>query len=864
MMDAQLVWNTWRRVLTRDRLIEWVHHPDTRSQAPDGVTVNELAILADYACTPAATDANIGMYRRGLVRNALGALDLVPLSRRLLAASGLDGEAVAAEFTRFTGYADNGPNFWRTAAEFVEYLASRPEFATCAQQDVLAIDAATIALARRLGESAGAVWPDAAAATCSAADESVDEEPARFVATGAAVVVSSHHDLTPWIENPFDFDAAEEIEVAPRQWLIYFPAAEAAHEYAELSERAARVVNLLRTPTSAAELSLALEGLPSDEVLAVINSLATLGVVVREGNRHGLPATLPKDAFVMLDPAVELLDAEIAEHRLLGHGYFAAGMVVPPGDGLVDFVTSLMHQPVELAALRAQFDDQQMIDKMLLSLREQGFLHVTSHEPPSTEELAHCRGIAEQRRSRRLRRSLTLDLDAPIAIDQIQARLAAEGSPPELLLRCARLVDHQKILAELAHLRQAGAVRMHLTVVHTGDLSADREICRTLIRLGASVTVEGVRWPVPDQPIPGLDEMTRNCVAVHAMMTPDLSILEDAVRGRALAWAGSVFISGLCFRLDADALWPAGDAEEADFLGVFTAVRAVEDEFGDVLIENLPSDEVLLGNTASAAPPGPSSDLADHFRLSYVRWRLPVLKSCENDNSWSQIPEVEDKLVRAHLDLLPNHPEFLRLRPGCVVVDVCGGLGRVARRLSPAVGDDGLIISLEMFRCVSDRARRFACEKGMTNLHFRPGLAQRIPLPDGTADAAVNEWTGGIWELGLGPTMVREMARVIRPGGRIAATHRLAQLDLESLSKPWVQYDDIYRWMCDAFRQPELEIVEERVWGQIVPSLVGENATHWRKQYMPRLINPHEMTYKYDASPDTRADVYLTIIAERR
>jgi ubiquinone/menaquinone biosynthesis C-methylase UbiE len=195
---------------------------------------------------------------------------------------------------------------------------------------------------------------------------------------------------------------------------------------------------------------------------------------------------------------------------------------------------------------------------------------------------------------------------------------------------------------------------------------------------------------------------------------------------------------------------------------------------------------------------------------------------------------------------------------------VCGGLGRVARRLSPAVGEDGAVISIEMFRCISDRARRFACERGFTNLHFRPGLAQRIPLPDATADAAVNEWTGAIWELGMGPALIGEMARVVRPGGRIAATHRLVQLRLSSLDQPWVQYEKIYSWMREAFGHPELDIVSERVWGQIVPSMVGENATLWRKQYMPRLINPFDLTYAYDDNPDTCADVYLTIIAQRR
>jgi ubiquinone/menaquinone biosynthesis C-methylase UbiE len=574
--------------------------------------------------------------------------------------------------------------------------------------------------------------------------------------------------------------------------------------------------------------------------------------------------TLPNDAFVMLDPAIEVLEDETDGYRLLCHSHFEAGMVVPSGEGLLAFVTELMGKPISVGTLRKQFDDQELIDKILDSLCQHGFTHVTSQAVPSTVELAHLRATAGQTRENALRRSIVIDLDVPTSIEGLCARVGAGENPPEVLLRCARLAEHKTTLAELARLRQLGAVRMHHTVVQTAGLSCDREICRSLIRLGASVNLEGVRWPAPDGPITGLAEMTRNCVAVHALMTPDLSILDETVRARVLAWAGSVFISGLGLRLKADALWPAADATEDAFIALFNAVRALEDKFGDVLIVNLPSDEVLLGNTASASSPTELSGFANSFRMAYLRWRIPIVKSCESENSWSQTPEAEDKLVRAQEDLLPNHPELLLLEPGSVVVDVCGGLGRVARRLAPAVGQDGLVISIEMFRCLSDRARRFACERNMTNLHFRPGLAQRIPLPDGTADAAVNEWTGGIWELGIGPAMIREMTRVVRPGGRIAVTHRLVRFQLIPIGQPWVQYEQIYSWIRDAFVHPELTIITERVWGQIVPSMVGENATLWRRQYMPRMINPYDVTYDSEENPGGSADVFLTIIAQRQ
>jgi ubiquinone/menaquinone biosynthesis C-methylase UbiE len=571
----------------------------------------------------------------------------------------------------------------------------------------------------------------------------------------------------------------------------------------------------------------------------------------------------PEDAFVMLDPTVEILEVEVDEYQLLCHTHFEVSMAVPPGEGLIVFVTALMEGPVRVKDLRAEFDEQELVDKMLASLCLHGFVHVTLEAKPTLEELAHLRELARQTREKTLRRSIVLDLDAPTTIEQLCARLNAEVSAPELLLRCARLAEHKTTLKTLADLRQAGTVRMYRTAVQTTELTSDSDICQSLIRLGGAVYLEGAPWNASNYRISGLQEMTRSCVPVHALMTPDLSILDETVRARVIEWAGSVFVSGLRLQFGADALWPDGDVTGNAFIEVFDAVRALEDEFGDVQIANLPSDDVLLGNTESSSCPAELSDVANRFRISYLRWRIPLLKSCELDNTWSQTPEAEEKLVHVQEDLLPNHPELLLLRRGSFVVDVCGGLGRNARRLAPAVGKEGLIISIEMLRCISDRGRHFACERNMMNLDFRPGLAERIPLPDSTVDAAVNEWTAGIWEFGIGRTMVAEMARVVRPGGRIAVTHRLVRIPLTQLGQRWAQYEEIYSWMCDAFVHPELTVIATRVWGQIVSSLVGENATFWRKQFMPRLINPYDFVYENEDFEGAHADIYLTMIAER-
>jgi hypothetical protein len=290
-VDARLVWDTWRHLLTDDDLVAWVSKLGSRGGAPRELTTDETEILVEYAGTPAATRSNIGMYRRGLIRNALGALDLVPLTRNLLRASDLDDDVVAKRFSRASGYHDYGPSFWNAAADFVDFLVDLPEFASHAHQDVLALDRATIGLALRLGTSQPVVWPGLADGGDAVQTVKVRERPVRFVATPAAATIPTSCDITSWIESPFDFDPAEPRELAPQHFLVYFPSAEAAPEYALISVRAARAFEALSTPHDAHELSAAADGLTPDDAEIVMAELAALGVVVPQTDLPEDPAT---------------------------------------------------------------------------------------------------------------------------------------------------------------------------------------------------------------------------------------------------------------------------------------------------------------------------------------------------------------------------------------------------------------------------------------------------------------------------------------------------------------------------------------------------------------------------------------------
>jgi SAM-dependent methyltransferase len=570
---------------------------------------------------------------------------------------------------------------------------------------------------------------------------------------------------------------------------------------------------------------------------------------------------LPSDGFVLLDPAVEILRTEST--TFLCNTDLEVGMVIPRGEGILELLRSLA-APVHVGTLRDEYD-RALIDGMLASLLTHGFIHISSPKPPSLDELTELRARTNQRRSRTLRAALDIDLEVSGAIDRWLPWRAGDFAP-EVLLRVSRLAQHGAMLGELARRRKAGALRAHQVVVRCVDARCDEVTRDALLRLGAAVEIDGVPWPAPEQAVPGLAELTRHRIATHVIVRPDSSILDPQVRARAGAWVCQQAVSGLCVWLDPAVIW-GKDAEvtEGAFIEALEAARSMEEHVGDVVVLGMPSDEVLLGNTSQLARD--ASELGRRLRRAYLRWRIPIIKTFEGDYVWPQVPEVESNWVRPEEDFLPNHPELLGLRAGSSIVDVCGGLGRVARRLAPAIGD-GVIISVELRRVMSDRARRFACDQGFTNLQFRTGLAQRLPLPDASVDAAVNEWTGVIWSLGLGPVMLSEMARVVRPHGRISVTHRLLQLRLEQLDNPWVQYKDIYRLVRSAFERADLRIVAERVWGQVVPSIADETPTDWLEIYLPRLVTTGAtLGTMLGLNPDeeraTVVDVYLTLIAER-
>jgi ubiquinone/menaquinone biosynthesis C-methylase UbiE len=106
------------------------------------------------------------------------------------------------------------------------------------------------------------------------------------------------------------------------------------------------------------------------------------------------------------------------------------------------------------------------------------------------------------------------------------------------------------------------------------------------------------------------------------------------------------------------------------------------------------------------------------------------------------------------------------LAPGERVLDVACGTGLVAVGAAQAVAPDGQVIGVDLSGRMVEAARRQAGRRGILNAAFARMDAEKLELPDASFDVALCAL--GLMYMPDAPQAVREMRRVLRPGGRLA------------------------------------------------------------------------------------------------
>lgn len=125
------------------------------------------------------------------------------------------------------------------------------------------------------------------------------------------------------------------------------------------------------------------------------------------------------------------------------------------------------------------------------------------------------------------------------------------------------------------------------------------------------------------------------------------------------------------------------------------------------------------------------------------------------------------------------------LRPGGRVVDIGCGAGVDSLIAARMVGPEGQVVGVDMTRAMLEKARASARGAGIENVSFREGYGEELPVPDGWADVVVSN---GV--LNLMPdkiTALREMARVLKPGGRLQIGDILVQRAVSDRAKQRIE-----------------------------------------------------------------------------
>jgi arsenite methyltransferase len=219
------------------------------------------------------------------------------------------------------------------------------------------------------------------------------------------------------------------------------------------------------------------------------------------------------------------------------------------------------------------------------------------------------------------------------------------------------------------------------------------------------------------------------------------------------------------------------------------------------MTEMTAAEPTSIRSPSPSPGPGPEA-ITDEVRTRYAEVAQAVLErrefhseatndccgpSVAADPAWGELLyEASDRASLPEAAVLAslgcgNPTAVAELRPGEVVLDLGSGGGIDVLLSASRVGPTGFVYGLDMTDEMLELARRNATDASATNVEFRKGRIESIPLGDASVDVVISNC---VVNLSTDKAAVlAEVARVLRPGGRVGISDVVADDELSTTDR---------------------------------------------------------------------------------